>query len=47
MTTCWCGATHDPESEDPSEVLRAFGHQLLASLRIPELVAWLTRVLNR
>lgn len=38
---CWCG---HPEDHD---ALSAFGHAVLALLRIPELVEWLSRALNR
>jgi hypothetical protein len=40
-TACWCG---HPEDHD---AFSAFGHAVLASLHIPELVQWLSRRLNR
>lgn len=44
---CWCGERHWDEPLAPDEAMRNFGHLLIESLRIPELVDWLSRKLAR
>lgn len=39
---CWCGEVHG-EPTDQDAALRKLGHELLATLHIPELTAWLAR----